>query len=74
VALGAGVRRRTTRRPTSTAPELAEVEARLGERLDTRVRVRSGATKGSITIEFASPDDLARIVALIAPGQAAVGG
>ena len=72
VALGAGGRRRAARRHTSTAPELAEVETRLGERLETRVRVRSGAAKGSITIEFASLDDLERIVALIAPGRVSV--
>jgi ParB family chromosome partitioning protein len=40
--------------------------------LETRVRVRSGAAKGSITIEFASLDDLERIVALIAPGRVSV--
>ena len=36
-------------------------------RFDTRVRVDLGRRKGKITVEFASIDDLERIVALMAP-------
>ena len=35
--------------------------------LDTRVRVDLGRRKGKITVEFASVDDLERIVGVIAP-------
>ena len=35
--------------------------------LDTRVRVELGRRKGKITVEFASVDDLERIVGVIAP-------
>lgn len=47
------------------APEAQEVAARLSERLDTRVRVDLGRNRGRITIDFASADDLERIVELI---------
>lgn len=48
---------------------LDNLAARLGDHLDTRVRVQLGKSKGSVTIEFATVDDLNRIVALIAPGD-----
>jgi hypothetical protein len=35
--------------------------------LDTRVRVDLGRRKGKITVEFASVDDLERIVGVMAP-------
>lgn len=53
------------RRPV--APRLADIAAALSERLDTRVKVDLGRSKGKVTIEFASIDDLERIVAAIAP-------
>ena len=40
-------------------------EAALSEHLDTRVHVRHGKTRGTITIEYADIDDLVRLVALI---------
>jgi ParB family chromosome partitioning protein len=42
----------------------------LSDVLDTRVRVELGRRKGKVTIEFASIDDLERIVAVIAPDLA----
>ncbi|MDM4762343.1 ParB/RepB/Spo0J family partition protein [Galbitalea sp. SE-J8] len=42
---------------------LDEIAERLGDRLDTRVRVQLGAAKGTITIEFATIGDLNRILA-----------
>jgi len=63
---GAG-RPRTARRARVTAPRLADVAARLSDRLDTRVRVDLGRRKGRITVEFASLDDLQRIVSLLDP-------
>lgn len=53
------------RRPT--APGLTEIGDRLGDRLDTRVKVALGRSKGKISIEFASLADLERIVSMIDP-------
>jgi ParB family chromosome partitioning protein len=47
------------------APRLADIAAELTERLDTRVKVDLGRSKGKVTIEFASIDDLERIVEMI---------
>lgn len=54
-------RRRT--RPHS--PALSDLADRLSDRFDTRVKVDLGRSKGKITIEFATVDDLERIVGLI---------
>ncbi len=53
------------RRPT--APGLADLNERLSDRLDTRVKVTLGKSKGKIAIEFASLSDLERIVGIIDP-------
>lgn len=53
------------RRPS--APGLADLNDRLSDRLDTRVKVTMGKSKGRITIEFASLGDLERIVGVIDP-------
>jgi ParB family chromosome partitioning protein len=50
-----------------TAPGLHEIDERLGDRLETRVRVTLGRNKGKIAIEFASLADLERIVSVIDP-------
>jgi ParB family chromosome partitioning protein len=57
-------RRRTPRNPP---PGLDDVAGRLSERLETRVKVEMGRSKGRITVEFASLDDLERIVTAMAP-------
>lgn len=44
------------------APELMDIGARLSERFDTRCKVELGKHRGKITIEFATVDDLRRIV------------
>ena len=49
------------------APGLKEIDERLSDRLDTRVKVSLGRTKGKIAIEFASLTDLERIVSIIDP-------
>src|SRR3954452_21857095 len=54
-----------TRKPT--APGLADLNERLSDRLDTRVKVTLGKSKGRISIEFASLADLERIVGVIDP-------
>jgi ParB family chromosome partitioning protein len=41
---------------------LSELADRLGDRLETRVKVALGKSKGKVTIEFASLADLERIV------------
>ena len=50
-----------------TAPGLKEIDERLGDRLETRVTVSLGRSKGKIAIEFASLTDLERIVSIIDP-------
>jgi ParB family chromosome partitioning protein len=45
--------------------EAREVADRLSDRLETRVKVDVGRSKGRITIEFATLEDLARIAALV---------
>jgi ParB family chromosome partitioning protein len=50
-----------------TAPGLADLNERLSDRLDTRVKVSLGKSKGRIAIEFASLSDLERIVGIIDP-------
>lgn len=42
---------------------LAELAERLGDKLDTRVKIALGAAKGTITIDFATVADLRRILA-----------
>jgi ParB family transcriptional regulator, chromosome partitioning protein len=68
VAVGdAGSAPKARRRSRPTAPALADLAARLGDRLETRVRVDLGKRKGKISIEFASIPDLERIVDLLDP-------
>ncbi|GAA4351098.1 ParB/RepB/Spo0J family partition protein [Angustibacter luteus] len=51
--------------------ELDELADRLSDRFDTRVQISLGRRKGRLSVEFASVEDLNRIVALLAPGDAA---
>lgn len=48
-------------RPGSRRDHLDAIAARLGDKLDTRVKVAVGTTRGTITIEFATVADLNRI-------------
>jgi len=50
------------------APGLVELQEDLSDALEARVRITMGARKGKLSIEFASVDDLERIVAVIAGG------
>jgi len=54
-------------RPGGRTAALDDLSARLGDHLDTRVKVALGKSKGSITIDFATVEDLNRIVAIINP-------
>jgi ParB family transcriptional regulator, chromosome partitioning protein len=68
VALGqqqAKPRRTSVRQPV--APALTELANRLSDALDTRVRVEVGKQKGKIVVEFASVEDLQRIVTTMSP-------
>ncbi len=69
VALGDGPVKpaRKRPRPGGHTSELNDLASRLGDRLDTRVTVALGRTKGRLSIDFASVDDLNRIIALMAP-------
>ena len=49
------------------APGLVDLAERLSDRLETRVKVELGKAKGKITVEFASLDDLQRIVDVMDP-------
>lgn len=68
VALGVSVKRpRKAVKQGSRTEALDELGERLGDRLDTRVKVEIGQAKGKIVIEFASVEDLNRIVGIIDP-------
>jgi ParB family chromosome partitioning protein len=61
-----------TRREKAADPALSEVEEILSEQLATRVQITLGKRRGKIVVEFASRDDLDRIVSEIigsGPGQ-----
>ncbi len=59
--------RRPPPRKQPVAPGLADLADRLSDALDTRVKVELGKRKGKIIVEFASLDDLDRIVKAISP-------
>ena len=62
---GAPRPRRRRNQPAETPLEVAAAAQRIGDRLDTRVKISMGAKKGRITVEFATIDDLARIVEIV---------
>jgi ParB family transcriptional regulator, chromosome partitioning protein len=69
VAIGSdpGKPRRQPARKQPVAPGLVDLADRLSDALDTRVKVELGQRKGKIVVEFASLDDLDRIVKAISP-------
>ena len=50
------------KKSSGTTPEVKEIAERLGDHLDTRVKIKGGKSKGEISIEFSGYADLARIV------------
>ncbi|MGW2490088.1 ParB/RepB/Spo0J family partition protein [Streptomyces sp. NPDC001606] len=54
------------------SPALNELATRLSDRFETRVKVDLGQKKGKITVEFASVEDLQRILSTLAPGEGPV--
>ncbi|MFA6416542.1 MAG: ParB/RepB/Spo0J family partition protein [Candidatus Paceibacterota bacterium] len=66
---------RVRNRENLLSPEVAEMEAKLTERLGTRVRVekRSGAQSGRVMIDFFTPEDLTKILSTIDDGSTTIG-
>lgn len=53
--------------PKISAPGLKDLGDRMSEKLDTRVTVQLGRHKGKVIIEFATLEDLRRIVEIVDP-------
>ncbi|WP_033343374.1 ParB/RepB/Spo0J family partition protein [Catenuloplanes japonicus] len=62
---GPSQKKAAQRRAKPHAPALTDLADRLSDRFDTRVKVDIGQRKGKITIEFATVNDLERIVGII---------
>ncbi|MFF3316865.1 ParB/RepB/Spo0J family partition protein [Streptomyces sp. NPDC003035] len=54
------------------SPALSDLATRLSDRFETRVKVDLGQKKGKIVVEFASMEDLDRILSTLAPGEGRV--
>lgn len=54
------------------SPALTGLATRLSDRFETRVKVDLGQKKGKIVVEFASMEDLERILGTLAPGEGRV--
>jgi ParB family chromosome partitioning protein len=71
VALGDdGPRTTATRKPATArpvAPALRHLSDRLSDLFETKVKVEMGQKKGKIVVEFATIDDLERIVKAMSP-------
>ena len=77
VAIGDASPAKSPREPrdkTPAPPQLRDFANRLSDVFDTHVKVELGRRKGKIVVEFASLDDLERIVQVISPGRPAPAG
>ncbi|MYS20396.1 chromosome partitioning protein, ParB family [Streptomyces sp. DvalAA-14] len=54
------------------SPALTNLASRLSDRFETRVKVDLGQKRGKIVVEFASIEDLERILGAMAPGEGKV--
>jgi ParB family transcriptional regulator, chromosome partitioning protein len=54
------------------SPALTDLASRLSDRFETRVKVDLGQKKGKIVVEFASMEDLQRILGSLAPDEGPV--
>nr|WP_242454294.1 ParB/RepB/Spo0J family partition protein [Bailinhaonella thermotolerans] len=63
-------RKRTSKQPV--APGLKELADRLSDRFETKVKVDLGRRKGRIVVEFATLEDLERIISTMSPETANV--
>ena len=73
VALGDDKPEKQARKPVGAkpvAPALRHLSDRLSDLFETRVKVEMGRNKGKITVEFATIDDLERIVKAMSPDAA----
>ena len=74
VSLGGDMDRNVSiaRRPRvgDRVQEVEELAARLSDRFETRVKISLGKSKGRISVEFASVQDLNRILATLSPDDA----
>lgn len=67
VAVGDNGRARRQTQPRAVAPGLSDLADRLSDKFETRVRVDMGKSKGKITVDFATLDDLQRIIDVMDP-------
>ena len=73
VAVGDDTAAKPPRRPAASkpvAPALRHLADRLSDLFETRVKVELGRNKGKIVVEFATVDDLERIVKAMSPDAA----
>jgi ParB family chromosome partitioning protein len=73
VKIGDDTPAKSSRRPNANkpvAPALRHLADRLSDVFDTKVKVELGRNKGKITVEFATVDDLERIVKAMSPEAA----
>lgn len=61
IALGSGTKRAKKRSGGSSLGKYQELEEKIGDALDTRVKIKGGKNGGKILIEFADSQDLLRI-------------
>jgi ParB family chromosome partitioning protein len=73
LAEGAPAKKAAAKRARPHAPGLTDLADRLSDHFETRVKVDIGRRKGRILIEFATVDDLERIVSMIGPAPAKEG-
>jgi ParB family chromosome partitioning protein len=63
----------TAKKKSNTAkkqsPELKEIAEKLGDVLDTRVRIEAGGGKGEIIVEYSGAEDLQRLIKLISSAR-----
>jgi ParB family chromosome partitioning protein len=69
---GAARRAPAPRAGRRVSPAFASLANRLSDRFDTRVKVELGKSRGKIVVEFASVEDLDRILGTFAPGEGAL--
>ncbi|MET7763487.1 ParB/RepB/Spo0J family partition protein [Streptomyces sp. NPDC005336] len=69
---GSAPKAKGPRAGTRVSPALTDLASRLSDRFETRVKVDLGQKKGKIVVEFASIEDLERILGTLAPGEGPV--
>ena len=65
IALGDADHEPRRRNPAQPQPELDRRASALADRLDTRVKISMGRTRGRMTVDFAGVEDLDRILRLL---------